>query len=493
MKTNFKLAYLLALFLGLSAAAEAKTVCTMTFNSENEKQVFAQNLSPVGYENIELVPNNKNPLWLKEACQSQVKCDILLVSGHFGGLFFGEGNSQTLSIQSLISEREAKSCGNILDAKAVYLMGCNTLASKVKDHRTIDQYLRVLVNDGFPLNLAENVASARYLNFGQSMGEIMTQIFVNSKMIAGFDSTGPLGAQSAPLLQKAFNNTTLAEKNETGISAKALKTQFANHNMRVLNPTEIAVDPTLKNTMTSDPYTAQAAWKEILSTEASINKYYDFITRQELNSNLSAVIASDLAIRTRIETTFIKIIKTAAGLSAIQLKSLNFLKRFQIITNDVHTQSVLKITNSILSTQIDYVGADQLCEIFKEQQGLPLSAEAQGQINQSIYKDFLNKCRGEVSQQINFSPAFKCLKGDGTYRYDWACLTDNAYTLDIPACQYAKSRNQDPENADDMLWFCYSKMIDMGRLSRPGCLELTHSFSILGNQLKMNWNCLNRL
>lgn len=230
MKIKSKLAYFLAVFLGLSAATHAKTVCTMTFNSENEKQVFSKNLSPVGYESIELVPDNKNPLWLKEACQSKVKCDILLVSGHFGGLFFGEGKSSTLSLQDLISQREGRSCGNILDAKAVYLMGCNTLASKIKDHRTIDQYLRVLVNDGFPLNLAENVASARYLNFGQSMGEIMTQIFSQSKMLVGFDSTGPLGAQAAPLLQRAFHNTTLLEKNETGISAKALKTQFAKHN-----------------------------------------------------------------------------------------------------------------------------------------------------------------------------------------------------------------------------------------------------------------------
>ena len=492
MPTNLKSVYLFCVALTFLVSAQAKTICTMTFNSENEKQVFAKNLSPVGYESVELVPDNKNPLWLKEACQSQVKCDIVLISGHFGGLFFGEGKSSTLSLQDLISQREGRSCGNILDAKAVYLMGCNTLASKIKDHRTIDQYLRVLVNDGFPLNLAENVASARYLNFGQSMGEIMTQIFSQSKMLVGFDSTGPLGAQAAPLLQRAFNNTTLAEKNETGISAKALKTQFAKHNMRVISPADIGVDPLLKNTMTSDPVMAQTAWKEILSTDASINKYYDYITRQQLNSNLSAVIMNDVAVRTRLETSFAKVIKTASGLSAIQLKSLNFLKRFQIMTAETHTQAVLKITDSILAKQIDYVSADQLCEILKEQKGLPLSAEAQGTINQSIYKDFLYKCGGQP-QQIKITPAFKCLKGDGTYRHDWACLTDNYATVDVQSCQIAKSRNADPENSDDMLWYCYSKMLDFGRLSRPDCLELTHSFSILGNQLKMNWNCLNRL
>ena len=493
VKTSSKIAYLLALLLGLSAAAEAKTVCAMTFNSENERAVFTKNLAPLGYDIVELTPENKDPRWFSSACKSQIKCDILLLSGHFGGLFFGEGGkTSTLAVQELISARESRSCENILDAQAVYLMGCNTLASKVKDHRTIDQYLRVLVNDGFPLNLAENVASARYLNFGQSMGEIMTQIFVKSKMIAGFDSTGPLGAQAAPLLQKAFNNSTKEEKMSTGIGAKALKTQFVKHNMRVLDASQAAIDPNLQAAVSSDSYSAQLAWKEILSTEASINKYYDFITRQNLNSNLSAVVASDGPIRTRLQTAFVKIIKTATGLSAIQLKTLKFLKHFQILTAEAHTAAVLKITSGILAKQIDYVSADQLCEIFKEQRGLVLTAASMQKISQSIYSGFLNKCRGE-KQVVKMTAPMSCLRGDGSGRHDWACLTDNWMQLDIPACQFAKSKNTDPENADDMLWFCYSKMLDMKQLSRPDCLELTHSFSILGNQLKMNWNCLNRL
>lgn len=495
MKTNFKLASLLAFLLSFAAitSASAKTVCTMTFNSENERVVFSKNLAPLGYDIVELTPESKDPRWFQSACNSQIKCDILLMSGHFGGLFFGEGGkASTLSVQDMISARENKSCGNILDAEAVYLMGCNTLASKIKDHRTIDQYLRVLVNDGFPLNLAENVASARYLNFGQSMGEIMTQVFMNSKMIAGFDSTGPVGAQAAPLLQKAFNNSTQEEKMSTGVGAKAIKTQFAKHNMRVLNPTQTAVDENLKGALTSDPLAAQNAWKNILSSQTSIRKYWDFITRQQLNSSLSQVIFNEPAVRTRLETTFTEIIKTAQGLSAIQLKSLNFLKRFQVIPVESHTAAVLKIVTGILSKPVDYVSADQLCEIFKEQKGLTLPEISKQKIAQSEYRDFLNKCHGEAQPLVG-TPALRCLHGDGSGRHDWACLTDNWAHLDIPACQYAKSRNADPENSDDMLWYCYSKMLDLGQLKRPGCLELTHSFSILSNQLKMNWNCLNRV
>lgn len=497
MKTKLRLVSLLAFLLGFAATAVAnaagKTVCAMTFNSENERTVFTKNLVPLGYDVVELTPANKDPRWFQSACNSQIKCDILLMSGHFGGLFFGEGGkSSTLSVQEMIAARENRSCSNILDAQAVYLMGCNTLASKIKDHRTIDQYLRVLINDGFPLNLAENVASARYLNFGQSMGEIMTQIFINSKMIAGFDSTGPLGVQAEPKLQRAFSHSTQAEKMSTGIGQKALLTQFAKNNMRVINPAPTAADEYLKGALSSDPYSAMAAWKNILATQSSIRKYWDFITRQQLNSSLSQVILNEPAVRERLLTTYVDIIKTAVGLSAIQLKSLNFLKRFNVITQDIHTSSVLKIVNGILAKPVDYVSADQLCEIFKEQKGLALPATAKQKIAQSEYRDYLNKCRGEA-QPLVATPAMRCLRGDGSGRHDWACLTDNWAQLDIAACQYAKSRNHDPENSDDMLWFCYSKMLDLGQLNRPKCLELTHSFSILSNQLKMNWNCLNRV
>jgi len=72
-------------------------------------------------------------------------------------------------------------------------------------------------------------------------------------------------------------------------------------------------------------------------------------------------------------------------------------------------------------------------------------------------------------------------------------LTENEATLDIDSCKLAKSRNADPENADDMMWFCYSKMLDYKRLNSAQCLELSHGFSLLGNRIKMNWNCQNRL
>jgi hypothetical protein len=490
MRTNLKLVSLVAFILGFTAAAQAKTVCAMTFNSENERQVFQKNLAPLGYDVVELTPDSKDPNWFSRSCNSQIKCDILLMSGHFGGLFFGEGaKPSTLAVSELTAARENNSCGNILDAQAVYLMGCNTLASKTPDHRTIYDYLRVLIYDGFPLNLAEGVASARYLQFGQSMSEKMSHIFSNSKLIAGFDSTGPLGAQAAPLLQKAFSNSTQAEKMSTGIGAKALSAQFTKHNMRILNPSKTALDPNIVNAISIDPTSGINAWKNILSSQASIKKYWDFLIRQQNNGYLNQVISNDATIRARLDLTFADIIKTAQGLSSIQLKSLNFLKRFLIIPTESHTNAVLKIVAGIVIKPIDYVSADQLCEIFKEQKGLVLPSTSQQKIAKSTYNEYLSKCRGE-KQPVYDTPTMSCLN---SYGNAWACLTGNAMHLDVPACQFAKSKNADPENSDDMLWFCYDNLLRNDQLRRADCLELTHSFSILSNQLKMNWNCVNRV
>ena len=81
---------LLSLF---QVSAFAKTICTMTFNSSDERRIFQKELQPLGHKFIELVPENKDPIWLTKSCQALQtagdQCDSLLISGHIGGLFFG--------------------------------------------------------------------------------------------------------------------------------------------------------------------------------------------------------------------------------------------------------------------------------------------------------------------------------------------------------------------------------------------------------------------
>src|SRR2546430_9137058 len=67
---------------GFAAHAEKKTVCTITVNSADEREVFKRFLPADDYEFVELVERGR-PDWLRSSCQKQVQCDVLLISGHF--------------------------------------------------------------------------------------------------------------------------------------------------------------------------------------------------------------------------------------------------------------------------------------------------------------------------------------------------------------------------------------------------------------------------
>src|SRR5438445_13294284 len=88
-------------FLFTSSFAGAKTFCSMTLNSSDEIETFRKNLTGKGFDFVELVPQSKDPLWFKKACDSGIQCDVLLISGHFGGLFFGERTSTTIGIAEM--------------------------------------------------------------------------------------------------------------------------------------------------------------------------------------------------------------------------------------------------------------------------------------------------------------------------------------------------------------------------------------------------------
>lgn len=480
--------------LALAFNVSAKTVCSMTFNSVDEKQLFSKHLSPIGYKQVELVPDSKDPNWFKKACASDVSCDILVVSGHFGGLFFGESAS-TISLAELISAKEKSLCPNILDKpKSVFLMGCNTLASKSPDHRSVNDYLYVLVGDGFPLNLAEEVAASRYLDFGQSMSEFMTSIFNKSQMVVGFDSTGPLGAQAAPRLERAFKETSLADKNTTGISKTAILAAFKGTNLRVVTPTIQKADLDRAEALSGNNSKALLAWKNILANQ-NISKHYDFILKNKTNPQLKRVLSEDLALGKAVYTKMLKIYQSATGLSSIQVNVIGFLKYHNLVNHYIYQDALIYIGSNLLVRELDYISADQLCTLLREHRDLDLLSrftEAQNnKIEYSSYGNYLRKCSGVIPQKTTYSKSYHCLMNETTY--DWACLTENQPDLDIDSCALAKSRNPDIENGDNMMWYCYSKMIDQGRLNKASCLELTHHFSILGNQLKMNWNCMNRL
>lgn len=202
-----------ALLVSISSQA-SRNVCTITINSSDEKQIFQSQLRGGDFKFIELTDfanqgNQSSSKWMENACNSGISCDVLIISGHFGGTFFGS-NDKNLSLSSSEMERLScnKSCDGIMkNPKEVFLFGCNTLASKEKDHRTPEQYRRVLLDDNIPPNEVERIVQARYGALGASYKDQMRRIFPETTIIHGFDSVGPSGKTVRPFLEKFFKNS----------------------------------------------------------------------------------------------------------------------------------------------------------------------------------------------------------------------------------------------------------------------------------------------
>ena len=201
----------LTLFCLLPLSSWAKyQVCSITINSADEIESFREFLPEDQFEFIELLPSPQNrnqdqdSHWFNRACESKYHCDILVISGHFGGTFFGE-SGYTLPTELMEEKSCRQSCPGILSkAKEIFLFGCNTLANKKKDSRTYTEYLEVLLNDGMLRETAERVVAARYSPLESPFYARMNFIFSGSHTIYGFDELSPLGRHIREPLRKYF-------------------------------------------------------------------------------------------------------------------------------------------------------------------------------------------------------------------------------------------------------------------------------------------------
>ncbi len=188
-----------------SFASAKKNLCSITINSSDEAQLFKSQLSPKQWNFIEIAPTDassgsKN--WFSEACQQNIRCDVLIISGHFGGFFFGS-SKLNLTMDELEKNSCDQKCDGILkQPREVFLFGCNTLASKDQDERTPEQYMQVLLADGFSMEQASQIVSFRYSGYGDSFKQRMTGVFATTPRIYGYSSAGPKGVHVSPFLKK---------------------------------------------------------------------------------------------------------------------------------------------------------------------------------------------------------------------------------------------------------------------------------------------------
>src|SRR5258705_6174215 len=159
-----------AVLVGLAGAAHASggrfTVCTVSFNGPDEVAAFRANLSPGAFDVVSLAPapgaasGTGGRSWIRDVCQPDLRCDVVVVSGEFGGRYFGSAGF-SLGQQELEEASCDPACAGLFRAPIeVFLLACNTLATKDQDSRTPREYLRVLLDHGFDQAMAERVVQA---------------------------------------------------------------------------------------------------------------------------------------------------------------------------------------------------------------------------------------------------------------------------------------------------------------------------------------------
>lgn len=191
-------ATILATLLFAQNSVSAKTVCSMTLNSPEELNIIKKYLGTTDYDYVEL---GATP---QRFCGTQVRCDVFVVSAHFGGHFFGDKGE--ISLDDVEALSCSSGCGNIFGhVQQAYLFGCNTLNGKVRDQRTPQQYVDVLRTDGYGLSQAQRLAANIYSPLGGTYNERMQQVFPNASDIFGFSSLAPTGKHISDVLDKAFS------------------------------------------------------------------------------------------------------------------------------------------------------------------------------------------------------------------------------------------------------------------------------------------------
>ena len=212
-------AALLAASFALPAAALAqvqqapKTVCTVTVNSSDEREALRQHLPAARFQFVELVEHGRRD-WLARACASGVRCDALVVSGHFDGAdFFSDRleRAEYLPMAELERVSCSASCPALFEQlEEVYLFGCNTL-NTLPMSGTAAAIVEGMVREGRTRAQVQQTLSAAAGGHGESSRELMRQLFPRTPVIYGFGSAAPLGEVAGPVLDRHLRAGGAAE------------------------------------------------------------------------------------------------------------------------------------------------------------------------------------------------------------------------------------------------------------------------------------------
>lgn len=219
------------------------TVCTITVNSPDEQQTLRRHLDPKRWRFVELVERGRSD-WLDAACHSGVRCDVLVISGHYDGghQFFSDRLDAREHLP--VAELERASCtascsGLFAQLKEVHLYGCNTLNPQPQSNVGANA-LRSLVRERAGTGSDGSELPRVEAGPGESSRERMRQIFPGVPVIYGFASMAPLGPIAAESLERWLRQGGRAEVGR-GRSSPALLSAFGHSSftaVRGLEPDE---------------------------------------------------------------------------------------------------------------------------------------------------------------------------------------------------------------------------------------------------------------
>ena len=195
--------------------------------------MFRQRLPKDQYRFVELVERGR-PDWLASACSQGVRCDLLVISGHFDGVTEFYSDQVAASEYLPVAEMERASCsescpGLFSQLKEVYLFGCNTLnADAVKSASS--EVGRSLIRAGHSPADARRLTRTLDQLHAESSRDRMRRIFTNVPVIYGFSSVAPLGPHAATLLGRYLQPSAIAEVG-SGRTNSRLLGAFASESM----------------------------------------------------------------------------------------------------------------------------------------------------------------------------------------------------------------------------------------------------------------------
>ena len=217
------------------ARAEKQTVCSITVNSSDESEAFRRHLPADKFQFVELVERGRAD-WLASACRQEIRCDVLVISGHYDG--GNEFFSDQLEAREFlpVSEMERVSCSNSCPGlfsrlKEVYLFGCNTLNPEPLTVASAET-VRSLVRSGHSQAEASRLSRELSARHGDSSRDRMRQIFTNVPVIYGFSSVAPLGPTAASVLNRHFQAAGTSDV-ASGRASSRMLGAFSGHSMVV--------------------------------------------------------------------------------------------------------------------------------------------------------------------------------------------------------------------------------------------------------------------